>query len=329
MPLPEGLIETTLRDALGTGCCLVNIQRLGGGTRKQVFRLDLNPPFPPVVLLAWHNERDYFNEQADPLGPLSDAMAPRLFSANTQLLMANGVKVPKIYSLDDSRSQVPFAYALVEMVQGMSFNQFRAAQPGIDVHPILEKMKETLLRMHSIQRQEWGTVLETEPHAEDYADQTMLVETLPDLHRLAQVHAGVKQKEGPIYEHLQRLRAQITRRTEYSFIHNELGPDEHFIITGQGEITMLDVDGCHFADIEREYAYLRLRFGEYYPALAHPDLDPLRMDFYQMCLHIMASYGHYLLLAQGHPGAEDLRRIYEGNANKVIVFLAIPSPKIG
>jgi hypothetical protein len=320
-PLSEAFLTATLSQAFGAGCHLVNIQRLGGGTRKQVFRLDLNAPFSPVVLLIWHNEKDYFNEQADLQGPFSDAMAPRLYSANTQLLLANGVKVPEIYILDDARSEVPYAFALVEMVQGMSFNQFRSAHPGTNVAPILEKMKATLQRLHSIQRQDWGTVLDKLPHTEDFADHTLLVETLPDLRGLAQVHAGVKQKEDQIYEHLQGLRAQMIRRKNYVFVHNELGPDEHFIITSQGEISMLDIDGCHFADLEREYAYLRLRFGEYYPALARPDLDPLRVDFYQICLHIMAAYGHYLLLSQGYPGVEDLRRIYEVNANKALAFL--------
>jgi hypothetical protein len=319
-PLPEDLLDTTLRNTFGAGCRLVNPHRLGGGTRKQVYRLELNAPFIPVVLLVWHNQKDYFNEQADPQAANSDARAPGLYSANTRLLAQNGIKVPEIYFLDDTRAKIPYAFALVELVEGMSFNQLRAAHPQLDVRPLLEKMREYLLRLHSIQRQDWGTLLENEPHQEDYADQT-LKGILPDLAGLARVHTEVRQKEGLILAHLQRLRAHITRREKYAFIHNELGPDEHFIITGQHEISMLDIDGCHFADLEREHAYLRVRFRQYYPALSRPDLDPLRMDFYQMCVHIMASYGHYLLLTQGFPGAEDLRRIYEGNAGKVLAFL--------
>jgi hypothetical protein len=178
-------------------------------------------------------------------------------------------------------------------------------------------MKEYLLRLHSIQRGEWGTVLDKAPQTEDYPAET-LKGTLPDLAGLAQVHAGVGQCEDRVRNRLNFLQQKMARREKYPFIHNELGPDEHFLIREDGEITMLDIDGCHFADLEREHAYLRLRFAEFYPALTRPDLDPIRMDYYQLCLHIMAAYGHYLLLKQGYPGEEDIRQIYETNAQKVV-----------
>src|SRR5512142_815194 len=136
-PLPEVLLTETLHGAFGNRCSLVKAQRLGGGTRKQVFRLDLSSPFPPVVLLVWLNEKDYFDEQADPQGWLTDAVAPRLYRANTRLLAANGVRVPEVYVWDDSRSGVPYVFALVEFAQGMTFNQYRLAHPEEDLSPIL------------------------------------------------------------------------------------------------------------------------------------------------------------------------------------------------
>ena len=69
---------------------------MGDATRKQGFRLNLNSPFAPVVLLVWHNEHDYFNEQADPQWTLSDTVMPKLYSANTRLLLEHGVMVPEI-----------------------------------------------------------------------------------------------------------------------------------------------------------------------------------------------------------------------------------------
>jgi hypothetical protein len=315
MDFPSSLLDDTLRAAFGSACRLEGAQRLGGGTRKQAFRLDLGHPHMCTALLVWHNEHDYFNEQIDPTGWLSDAVAPQLYAANTRLLLENGVRVPRIFHFDGSCLRVPYAFALVEWVQGQSFREY--AGRSARVQPTLEKMKAYLQRLHAIRRGHWGTVLEDTPHAGDYPEDA-LKGSLPDLEGLARVHAGVGRCEQAVRESLLSMRSRLVKRAVYPFIHNELGPDEHVVILEDGEITMLDIDGCHFADLEREHAYLRLRFGEHYPALSRPDLEPLRMDFYQLCLHISSAYGHYQLLEQGFPGPESLRSIFERNARLVV-----------
>ncbi len=66
IPVPEPMLSAALCEAFGSHCRLANGSVLAGGTRKQVWRLDLEGAGPrQVVLLAWHNERDYFNERGD------------------------------------------------------------------------------------------------------------------------------------------------------------------------------------------------------------------------------------------------------------------------
>jgi hypothetical protein len=317
-PVPEAILLSCLRKAFGAGCRLKGGIPLAGGTRKQVWRFSLEGPGPQdVVLLAWHNLHDYFNELGNEHNTLNDQNAPELYRVNTELLLTHGLRVPLIYVFDDSRMAVPYAFALVEYIQALTFRKYRAERTEAEMRTALERMGAYFDGLGAITRGYSGTILEIKPGPVDYPDQVM-AETLPDLEGLARVHPGVGMQVEAIRARLNGLRAIMIRRDRFSFVHGELGPDEHLLIDPNRQVVVLDIDACQFAEVEREHAYLKLRFNVYEQAFRRPDLGPVRMDFYELCLHIMSAYGHYLLLSQGYPGAEELRRIYEWNAERVL-----------
>jgi hypothetical protein len=67
---------------------------------------------------------------------------------------------------------------------------------------------------------------------------------------------------------------------------------------------------CHFFDVEREFSYLKIRFGQDYETLDREDLDNVRMVFYTLCIRVSAAYGHDQLYWKGFPDPAMLRSIY-------------------
>jgi hypothetical protein len=316
LPVPEELLSACVKETFGSTCCLVAARSLVDGTRKKVLLLELSHPPGKVVLLAWQNEHDYFGEREVASSPLNDWNAPSLYRANTALLTSHHLRVPSLYYYNDSRHAVPFTFALVEYVQADTFNTLRQNQTSARLGVALNRMRVYLTRMHRITRACPGNVFSS-IDAQQYLD-NLLPAVQTDLAGLAAVHPGVGNIQRAVWDKLTALHAQMTPRDCFSFIHGELGPDEHFLIDSHGEIVILDVDGCEFADLEREYAYLKLRFGDFFPTLSRADLDPIRMQFYGLCLHISAAYGHYRLLAGGYSGEPALQEIFESNAAQVI-----------
>ena len=102
----------------------------------------------------------------------------------------------------------------------------------------------------------------------------------------------------------------LRSRAPYNFIHDELGPDEHTLIEKNGEITIIDLDSCHFFTVEREFSYLKIRFGQDYETLDREDLDNDLMAFYTLCIRVSAAYGQYQLYRKGFPDLAMLRSIY-------------------
>jgi hypothetical protein len=317
LPVPTELLNDHLKQTFGTQACIASWEPLTGGARKKVFRLDLADSHRMVVLLVWQNEQDYFGERDNRESIRSDQQAPLLYRANTELLLRHGVKVPALNHFDISYRDVPFSYALVEYLQASTFNEWKKARSIHEVQVVLAKVHDYLYKMHAIRRDSYGTLLDDLPKPIP-CHEKVLKDTFSELSNLANAFEVVGQNEGRVIRKLEDLYSCIAPRNQYSFIHDELGPDEHLLIDAKGDIAIIDVDGCQFWDLEREYAYLKLRFGPYYASLKRDDLDDARMQFYGLCLHISAAHGHYQLYRKGFPDAEMLKSIYEWNIRETL-----------
>ncbi|RPI81495.1 MAG: hypothetical protein EHM41_20510 [Chloroflexi bacterium] len=316
-PIPEDILAANLKEAFGTHVKIIGSNALTGGARKKVIRLQLRGPIKEVVLLIWQNEHDYFGERDNPLSERSDRTAPILYKANSDLLLSAGVRVPQLYYFDASYRLFPYAYAVVEYIQGITFYEWLPDRSPDEVKILLGKISDCLNRMHRLRRDTYGTLLDDSRKSIPCHEQA-LGEACQGLTGLAESIDIVRENKMSVRQKLDELFQAIEPRTKYSFIHDELGPEEHLLIDARDEIVLIDVDGCHFFDLEREYAYLQLRFGNHFEYLKRDDLNEKRMQFYTFCLHITAAYGHYLLYQQGFPDPESLRGIYQGNIQKFL-----------
>jgi len=317
LPIPEDILTNKLKDIFGSQAAIQTCSFLTGGARKKVIRLQLSGTLPDLVLLAWQNEHDYFCERDNAESDRSDRAAPLLYQANTDLLLSAGVRVPRIYYFDASNDPFPFAYALVEYVQAIPFYEWLPNHSLEEVEQLFGRVASCLDRMRLLHRNTYGTLLDDSVKrtaCHELAHQ----EAVQGLAGLSEAFENVRMAKTRVERKLEALFQAIEPRHQYSFIHDELGPEEHLLIDQKGEIVLIDVDGCQFFDLEREHAYLKLRFGKYYAYLQRDDLDETRMQFYTFCLHISAAYGHYLLYQKGFPDPDMLRGILESNIQKFL-----------
>lgn len=317
LPIPEDILTNKLKEIFGSQATIHKCDILTGGARKKVIRLQLSGTLPDLVLLVWQNEHDYFGERDNVESDRSDQAAPLLYQGNTDLLLSAGLRVPQIYYFDASYDPFPFAYALVEYVHAIPFNEWLPNHSQEEVEPLFGRIASCLDRLRLIKRNTYGTLLDDSVKRNACHD-LAYQEAVQGLAGLAEAFENVRLAKTQVERKLEALFRAIEPRQQYSFIHDELGPDEHLLIDQKGEIVLIDVDGCQFFDLEREYAYLKLRFGNYYAYLQRDDLDEKRMQFYTFCLHISAAYGHYLLYQKGFPDPDMLRGIFEYNIQKFL-----------
>ncbi|GAA5200127.1 hypothetical protein GCM10023322_77300 [Rugosimonospora acidiphila] len=76
-----------------------------------------------------------------------------------------------------------------------------------------------------------------------------------------------------IARHVRDLAAAVTPRATHGLVHGELGPD-HVLVTPAGEPVIIDIEGLTYFDVEWEHAFLRMRFGDAYPALRPVEVTP-------------------------------------------------------
>jgi hypothetical protein len=77
-----------------------------------------------------------------------------------------------------------------------------------------------------------------------------------------------------------------------------------------------------YFDVEWEHVFLRLLFGEHYERLDNRALDPQRMRFYSLALHLSLVAGPLRLLDGNFPRREFMMGIVEWNLHQVLDFLS-------
>jgi hypothetical protein len=115
LPLPLDRLNERLQHTFGSQCRLANAERLAGGTRKQVFKLNLRGPERAVILLAWHLENTCRNR------PLVVGYSP----AKT---------LPPVWNLAGERNMLLENYRPRSMLAVQATRIERPRFPVIDAH---------------------------------------------------------------------------------------------------------------------------------------------------------------------------------------------------
>ena len=100
-------------------------------------------------------------------------------------------------------------------------------------------------------------------------------------------------------------------------MHGELGPD-HVLVTPAGEPVLIDIEGLTWFDVEWEHAWLRMRFGDAYPALAAADLDPHRLELYRYAQVLALIEGPLRIADTDFPNRRWMRDLAEWNITKAL-----------
>lgn len=314
------------REALGAGVRTGAVERLRGGSRKGVYRVHLEGAGAPSVLVyRWDEAEDFWPVthaavQGDPLAPVS-GLAPFLTAHGT--LDDAGVRVPRVLLADGSRRRHPADVAVVEDVTGGSLDTLLATGDP-RAAAVLGELAAMLDVMHRHRAPQYGNV-----HALAHGalppgvpcERRILDGALRDVAEAARRDRRIADAADALRDRLCALAEQVRPRAEHGLVHGELGPD-HVLVDTAGHPVLIDIEGLSFFDVEWEHAYLRLRFGEHYPALARPGLDPHRLGLYALATHLSLVTGPLRLLDGDFPDREGMEAIVEHNLASALALLA-------
>lgn len=303
---------------------LIEIEQIHGGAQKVVYKLR-GTNSETYILYVWDPSKNYvlMSRQVTETGYEEAELSygAERFAYNTAFLEQLGVRVPHIFYLDRTQTHYPFDFAIVEDVGSCDLSHY------IQTHPekkqvVLEDLNLMLKKMHETTSDHYGQLF----HAGQLMNQTqtcehlILNESLKDLDELSKRDPGISQNKNKLIHVLYNLYNPIHPRQKYGVIHHELGPD-HIRVTDSGEPVLIDIEGAKHFDIEYEHAFLEFRFGENYSYIKNDHLDPDRLLFYKLHLHISCSIGPLKIIENGFPQAEVMKEIADYNIKATLNFL--------
>ena len=245
-------LADVVRHAFAGKRTLTGIDRLRGGTKKGVYRLVLDDGTTSLVYI-WNDAEDYWPAAGTPgpsdtSGLFAHASGADLFQTAHQALSAAGVRVPRVYLLDRSRSLLAGDIAVVEDIRGGSLEALMHTDPERAAR-VLARLGPALRAMHTEHHDRYGRPGQGTPAAlpvEQLVLQRALAHLSEAARRVERI-AAVEQQLGAI---LRERCAVLTPRTRFSLIHGELGPDhvlvdEHHFVDPPREVLERVGDGRH------------------------------------------------------------------------------------
>ncbi|WP_160032480.1 phosphotransferase [Paenibacillus sp. An7] len=272
-----------------------------GGAQKVVYKINCSNGFS-FVLYVWDLSMNYFKEDIVNNDIYQQSYGSSLFELNNNYLIQNGIQTPSLYELNKDRTRYPFDYAMVEYIHGeKAETYFHHSDPRVQDR-VFQRLGDMLTVMHGNKREVFGKANQNnnnpEPcHMEQFNNAKI------QLSYCAQYMENIRAHHDKIIDTLYTLESKIKPRTQYGFIHGELGPD-HVLINKNLEPYLIDIEGAGFFDIEHEHSFLEFRFGDYYRYLKNGALDPDRMLFYKFHHHISLTSGGLKLQHRGFSNSQ-------------------------
>ncbi|MBO4207411.1 aminoglycoside phosphotransferase [Micromonospora echinofusca] len=318
-----GDLHHLVTDVFGTGRRLRTLRRLTGGTRKGVYRLELDDR-TTVVLYAWTAAENYWPPAPDGTDddPFTDASGADLFATNHAALTDAGVRVPRLLMLDRDGRYLDADTALVEDAGTRRLQDLLTGGPAAAAAP-LDALGTALRGMHTTHGPRPGRLTDVARgpagHHRDCED-IVVDRALRTLDAAATRDPRLADAHDRIAAHVRHLRAAVTVRRVYALVHGELGPD-HVLVTPAGEPVVIDVEGLTYFDVEWDHAWLRMRFGAAYPALRPVGCDPRRLELYRYAQVLSLIEGPLRLADTDFPSRRWMRDLAERNIVKALAVL--------
>ncbi|WP_328883185.1 phosphotransferase [Streptomyces sp. NBC_00299] len=329
---PEAL-SGIVHEALGAGFHVVGVVRLRGGSKKGVYRVRAEGSrAASVIVYSWAAGENFWPaaEGVDAAHPFAPASGLVPFLAAQRRLDGLGVRVPGLLLADDSRRRYPADVAVVEDVGGGTLEALLITDPA-RASDALSELAAMLDVMHQQHSEQYGRVdvLERsgirsgergDKASGASCEELVLERALGDLAEAAERDTRIGSVVAPLYDRLRELASRVSPRTEHGLIHGELGPD-HVLVDASGHPVLIDIEGLMFFDVEWEHVFLQIRFGDRYPALARPGLDPARLDLFMLAMRLSLVAGPLRLLDGDFPHRRLMQEIADHNAKEALALM--------
>ncbi|AZP20190.1 aminoglycoside phosphotransferase family protein [Streptomyces aquilus] len=309
-PLTRADLAPLARAAVGGNRTLVDATRLRGGSKKGVYRLAFDDGFSAIAYV-WSPDEDYWDAgPSDLRDPFSHGTGLGLFAAAHDRLAAAGVRTPRLLHVDAEARQ-----AVVEDLPGGSLEAALPRDPAL-----LDRLAALLDILHTHTGPRFGKVALVDGGGTSYGtscEQRVLEGALRDIAEVAGREPRAAAVRERLVERAGELAARVRPRERHTLIHGELGPD-HVLLTQDGELALIDIEGLLYFDVEWEHVFLEIRFGDAYEALRVPDLDEDRLRLYRLAMRLSLVAGPLRLLDGDFPFTEFMRGIAEHNLVHVL-----------
>ena len=246
--IPAADLQSHLREIFGERTRLTGIVRVNEGIGKKTYLLDCEPPGSRCILYIFVAPETGLTEIRSPHDSVIFPRGAREFVANTELLVAKGVNVPRIYLTDTSRAEHSFDFAFVEYIDGNTMADVHDSQDSRVSGSLLEQVHQKMLKMHALTRKHLGSVM-AHSASQVSCEDVVSDHSLQGLDLAAQYNSEIQRNQGRIREVLEGLRAKVELRSSHHFIHGELGP-EHIMVDRTGKVYFIDIEGAAFFDLE-------------------------------------------------------------------------------
>ncbi|MEU4118450.1 phosphotransferase, partial [Kitasatospora sp. NPDC028055] len=209
-----------VRDALGSGCRVVAVDRLRGGSKKGVYRVRLDGTrTASVIVYSWADAENFWPgaREADPADPFAPASGLVPFLTAQRSLDSLGARVPQVLLADDSRRHYPADVAVVEDVSGGTLEALFETDPT-RAAATLGDLAELLEVMHRHQDERYGRVdlLERGGSVSEVScERRVLDRALQDLEEAAGRDGRIAAADAALRDRLQELADRVGPRTAY------------------------------------------------------------------------------------------------------------------
>ncbi|MEU4767467.1 phosphotransferase [Actinosynnema sp. NPDC023794] len=281
---------------------LVSVERLRGGTRKGVYRLNLADG-TGAVAYVWHPDEDFWPDTQSTTG-LS------LFESAHEQLSAAGVRVPRVLLREPGG---PLGdVAVVEDVRGGTLEELMTRDPQ-RAEGVLAQLGAAVRAMHS----------RTSDAAQHGVEHAVLSQALTHLAEAAARVDRISDTRERLADLLRTRHAAVAPRSRFGLVHGELGPDHVLVDVDLDEPVLIDIEGARAFDVEWEHAFLELRFGPHYHYFADPgvDLDRARLALYRLATYLSLVAGPLRLLDGDFPDRAGMVDIVEQNIARALAQL--------
>lgn len=316
--LDQDDLQDYMGKVFGTDYIVAHVSKMHGGAQKVVYKIDCSNGFS-CVLYVWDLSMNYFEEEIANDDRNEQSYGSDLFETNNKYLTQHGIQTPALYNLNKERSRYPFDYALVEYIDGHKAETYFHHSDSRAQDKVFQRLGDMLSSMHTNERHIFGKLNHSGINLEN-AHHMQMENAKMQLSFASQHMESIGSNQSKLLDILYELESRIKPRTQYGFIHGELGPD-HVLVNDKLEPFLIDIEGAMFFDIEHEHSFLEFRFGDFYRYLKKDMLDPHRMLFYRFHHHISLTSGGLKLLQRGFPDQQFAKDLADHHSRCAMGFI--------